>query len=101
MISTALHEQGAQFPNIGAMRVLEALREAGWELVKLPKPDDDQGDGIAFWTEQEVGVADGMVVARFDPGGNEAIYFDPAVAYAAAVALLAAARVVGATDAEL
>lgn len=76
-----------------AIQGLDALREAGYGVVKLPKPDDDHGDGIAFWTDQEVGVADGMVVARFDPG-NEAIYYNPTVAKDLASALLAAAAAV-------
>ncbi|AXN53240.1 hypothetical protein PBI_HARLEY_78 [Mycobacterium phage Harley] len=64
----------------------------GVAVIQLPEPDDDHGDGIAFWTAQEVGVADGMVVARFDPG-NEAIYYEPSEAWET-VAVLAAAAVV-------
>lgn len=88
-----LHGAWNSRPNVEPQAVLDALREAGWALTALPKPDDDQGDGIAFWTDQEVGVADGMVVARFDPG-NEAIYYEPDAAKALATALLAAAAAV-------
>lgn len=62
---------------------------SGVAVTQLPEPDDNHGDGIAFWTDQEVGVADGMVVARFDPG-SEAIYYEPRAAKALAAALLAA-----------
>lgn len=64
----------------------------GVAVIQLPEPDDDHGDGIAFWTAQEVGVADGMVVARFDPG-NEVIYYEPSEAWKVASALAAAAVV--------
>ncbi|ACU41259.1 hypothetical protein ET08_12 [Mycobacterium phage ET08] len=64
----------------------------GVAVIQLPEPDDDHGDGIAFWTAQEVGVADGMVVARFDPG-NEAIYYEPSEAWETVAALAAAAVV--------
>jgi len=36
----------------------------GVAVIQLPEPDDDHGDGIAFWTAQEVGVADGQEVVR-------------------------------------
>ncbi|AEN79639.1 hypothetical protein PLEIONE_15 [Mycobacterium phage Pleione] len=64
----------------------------GVAVIQLPEPDADHGDGIAFWTAQEVGVADGMVVARFDPG-NEAIYYEPSEAWETVAALAAAAVV--------
>ncbi|QGJ93714.1 hypothetical protein SEA_HANNACONDA_73 [Mycobacterium phage Hannaconda] len=64
----------------------------GVAVIQLPEPDADHGDGIAFWTAQEVGVADGMVVARFDPG-NEAIYYEPSEAWETVAALAAAAAV--------
>ncbi|AEL97677.1 hypothetical protein SEA_NUEVOMUNDO_7 [Mycobacterium phage NuevoMundo] len=66
-------------------------------VIQLPEPDDDHGDGIAFWTAQEVGVADGMVVARFDPG-NEAIYYEPSEAWETVAALAAAAVVAEGED---
>lgn len=62
----------------------------GVAVIQLPEPDDDHGDGIAFWTDQEVGVADGMVVARFDPG-NDAIHYEPTVAKTLGITLYAAA----------
>lgn len=34
-----------------ASHVLDALREAGWELVKLPQPDQDDEDGIGWGYE--------------------------------------------------
>ncbi|AYD83494.1 hypothetical protein SEA_FUDGETART_14 [Mycobacterium phage FudgeTart] len=64
----------------------------GVAVIQLPEPDADHGDGIAFWTAREVGVADGMVVARFDPG-NEAIYYEPSEAWETVAALAAAAVV--------
>ncbi|AXC35266.1 hypothetical protein SEA_CLIFTON_72 [Mycobacterium phage Clifton] len=70
--------------------VLDAV--PGVAVIQLPEPDADHGDGIAFWTAQEVGVADGMVVARFDPG-NEAIYYEPSEAWETVAALAAAAVV--------
>ncbi|AEK10570.1 hypothetical protein SEA_AJAY_76 [Mycobacterium phage Ajay] len=71
----------------------------GVAVIQLPEPDDDHGDGIAFWTAQEVGVADGMVVARFDPG-NEAIYYEPSEAWKVTSALAAAAAAAMATGEE-
>ncbi|AAN16666.1 hypothetical protein MOMOMIXON_5 [Mycobacterium phage MoMoMixon] len=109
-VSMALHaaesnclEQG-QVPGYSAMAeaavtaTCEALASLpGVAVIQLPEPDDDHGDGIAFWTAQEVGVADGMVVARFDPG-NEAIYYEPSEAWETVAALAAAAVVAEGED---
>jgi hypothetical protein len=63
----------------------------GIAITQLPTPDDDHHDGIAFWWQSaDVGVSDGMVLAKFDPG-TESLWFYPELARDIAGALLAAA----------
>lgn len=46
-IADALREQGAHFPRVGARLILDALADAGIELVELPEqePDSVRVDG--------------------------------------------------------
>lgn len=90
---------GRSRPSHAAMHLanvaLHALKAAGYAVVALPKPDDDHGDGIAFWWSQQrddVGAVDGLVVVRSELGDS---HHDTDDARALAAALLAAAEAAG------